>query len=42
MRLPFGLDLMSVLVGIALAMFVIPWVMGLLSRNRAPANGNAA
>lgn len=41
MRLPFGLDLMSVIVGIALAYFVIPWVMGFLARGNRPANNNA-
>jgi hypothetical protein len=34
MRLPFGLDLVSVLVGIALAYFVIPWLTGMLNRNK--------
>lgn len=32
MRLPFGLDLKSVVVGLLLAYFVLPWVMGLFSR----------
>lgn len=32
MRLPFGLDLVSLLVGMALVWFVIPWVMGLINR----------
>lgn len=34
MRLPFGLDLVSLLVGAALALWVFPWVMGMLSRRR--------
>jgi Tfp pilus assembly protein FimT len=33
--MPFGLDLMSLIVGAILAMFVLPRIMGLLqSRNR--------
>lgn len=32
MSLPFGLDLKSIVVGVLLAMFVIPWVMGLFNR----------
>lgn len=32
MRLPFGLDLMSVLVTLAFVFFVLPWIMSLLSR----------
>jgi hypothetical protein len=32
MNLPFGLDIKSIIVGILLAMFVIPWVTGLLNR----------
>lgn len=35
MRLPFGLDMVSVLVGIALALWVLPWVLGMFSRARA-------
>lgn len=31
MRLPFGLDLKSVVVGVVLAYFVIPFVMGKVS-----------
>lgn len=34
--MPFGLQMKSVLVGILLAWFVIPWVQGLLS-SRGPA-----
>jgi hypothetical protein len=32
MSLPFGLDLKSIIVGVLLAMFVVPWVMGLVNR----------
>lgn len=32
MRLPFGLDLKSVVVGALLVWFVIPWVMGMMNR----------
>lgn len=35
MNLPFGLDLKSIVVGILLAMFVIPWVMSLFNRPTA-------
>lgn len=30
--MPFGLDLKSLIVGILLAYFVIPWVQALISR----------
>lgn len=29
--MPFGLDLKSVIVGIVLALFVYPWVMGMIA-----------
>jgi hypothetical protein len=32
MRLPFGLDLKSLIVGYLVAVFVVPWVMGMLNR----------
>lgn len=32
MRLPFGLDLKSIVVGVLIAYFAIPWVMGMLNR----------
>ncbi len=32
----FGLDLKSVVVGILLGVFVLPWIMGLVSRPMAP------
>jgi antibiotic biosynthesis monooxygenase (ABM) superfamily enzyme len=32
MRLPFGLDLKSLIVGMLLAYFAVPWVMGMLNR----------
>ena len=36
--MPFGLQLKSVLVGILLAWFIIPWIQGLIaSRRPAPA-----
>jgi hypothetical protein len=34
MRLPFGLDLISLLVGMALYAFVLPWLMGMLNRGK--------
>jgi hypothetical protein len=30
--MPFGLDFKSVIVGVLFAMFVWPWIMGLISR----------
>ena len=39
MRLPFGLDLISVIVGVLLAYFLIPWVLGFVSRGKR--NGTA-
>jgi hypothetical protein len=32
MRLPFGLDFVSVLVGVAFALWVLPMIMGMFSR----------
>lgn len=32
MRLPFGLDFMSLVVGGLLAWFVLPWLMGFFTR----------
>jgi hypothetical protein len=37
MRLPFGLDLISLLVGMAMVWFIIPWVMGFINRPKATA-----
>ncbi len=34
MKLPFGLDFVSLIVGVLFAMFVLPWLMGLLTRGR--------
>jgi hypothetical protein len=38
MRLPFGLDLKTIVVTVLFMMFVLPFLMGLLSRGRG--NGN--
>jgi len=35
--MPFGLDLKSIIAGILLAYFVIPWLQALIMRNRQPA-----
>lgn len=35
--MPFGLDLKSLIVGILLAYFVIPWIQSLVMRTRQPA-----
>jgi hypothetical protein len=35
MRLPFGLDFVSVLVGVAFALWVLPWILGMFSRAKA-------
>lgn len=37
MRLPFGLDLMSIVAGMLLAWSVIPWVLGFFTRRKAAA-----
>lgn len=38
MSLPFGLDFVSLLVGVLFAMFVLPWILGkFASRKSAPA-----
>jgi hypothetical protein len=37
--MPFGLQLKSVIVGVLFAMFVLPWIMGLLGRRNAATNG---
>lgn len=34
MRLPFGLDLVSVIVGVLFAMFVLPMILGWISGMR--------
>lgn len=34
MRLPFGLDLKSLVVGGLLVWFVIPWLLGFLARKK--------
>ncbi|HVI71474.1 MAG TPA: hypothetical protein VM656_08320 [Pyrinomonadaceae bacterium] len=38
MRLPFGLDLKSLVVGAVFVWFVLPWIMGMVNRSR---NGTA-
>lgn len=35
MRLPFGIDLKSVIVGVLIAYFVVPWVMGMVSSRKS-------
>lgn len=35
MRLPFGLDFVSLLVGVAFALWVLPWILGMFSSRRA-------
>lgn len=37
MRLPFGIDLVSMLVGMALVWFVLPWLMGFMNARKQPA-----
>jgi hypothetical protein len=36
MRLPFGLDIKSVIVGILIAYFLIPAIQGMIARSAAP------
>jgi hypothetical protein len=33
--MPFGLDVKSLIAGVLIAYFVIPWIMGLMSRGSA-------
>lgn len=33
--MPFGLDLKSIIVGILVAYFLVPWLMALINRPRA-------
>lgn len=35
MSLPFGLDFVSVLVGIAFAIWVLPWILGMFHKPTA-------
>lgn len=35
MSLPFGLDFVSVLVGVAFALWILPWILGLFARKTA-------
>ena len=37
MRLPFGLDLVSMIVGALIALYVLPWLFGMFSRGKATA-----
>jgi antibiotic biosynthesis monooxygenase (ABM) superfamily enzyme len=32
MSLPFGIDLKSLIVGMLIVWFVVPWVMGMMNR----------
>lgn len=34
MRLPFGLDLKSLIVGALLVWFVVPWVLGMFAKKK--------
>lgn len=38
MKLPFGLDFVSLLVGVLFALYVLPWILGMFSRKSAPAS----
>lgn len=35
MRLPFGLDLKSIIVGMLIVWFVVPWVLGFMNRAKS-------
>jgi hypothetical protein len=35
--MPFGLDIKSLIIGGILAMYVIPWLMGMLNRPKSTA-----
>lgn len=39
MRLPFGLDLKTIIVTLLFVFFVLPWIMGFVNRQRS-GNGN--
>jgi hypothetical protein len=39
MKLPFGMDLKSIIVGALFVWFVLPWIMGMLNR---PSTSKAA
>jgi antibiotic biosynthesis monooxygenase (ABM) superfamily enzyme len=39
--MPFGLDIKSLIVGILLAWFVIPWIQGMIVNKRTPAPASA-
>jgi antibiotic biosynthesis monooxygenase (ABM) superfamily enzyme len=39
--MPLGLDLKSVIVGMLLAYFLVPWVMGAIARGRQPGGRTA-
>lgn len=41
MRLPFGLDLKSLIVGALFVWFVMPWIMGMVGRARRASNESA-
>jgi hypothetical protein len=32
--LPFGLDFVSLLVGVAFALWVLPWILGMFARGK--------
>lgn len=38
MRLPFGLDLKSIVLTVVFMMFVWPWIMGFIARQRRATN----
>lgn len=35
MSLPFGLDFVSLLVGVAFALWILPWILGMFTRAKA-------
>lgn len=35
--MPFGLDLKSIVLGVLIALYVFPWVMGMLSNRQSKA-----
>ena len=39
MRLPFGLDLKTVIVTVLFMMFALPWIMGLFNKAGSSKNG---
>lgn len=40
-KLPFGLDLMTIIITLAFVFFVLPWIMGMIGRRNGSENAAA-